>query len=97
MTKCDSDMKRYKGIFLYEQIASLQAQIKKSRDNLSYFYSKNVIDKIYYNDMIAIASFYQYFKTKQTYSLGFDRSTGDTGAYRIYEYEKANEYYYNKT
>ncbi|MBD4493572.1 hypothetical protein GUG78_17250, partial [Xanthomonas citri pv. citri] len=31
---------------------------------------------------------YQYFKTKQTYSLGFDRSTGDTGAYRIYEYEK---------
>lgn len=74
--------------FLYEQIASLQAQIKKSRDNLSYFYSKNVIDKIYYNDMVAIASFYQYFKTKQTYSLGFDRSTGDTGAYRIYEYEK---------
>lgn len=74
--------------FLYEQIASLQAQIKKSRDNLSYFYSKNVIDKIYYNDMVAIASFYQYFKRKQTYSLGFDRSTGDTGAYRIYEYEK---------
>lgn len=74
--------------FLYEQIASLQAQIKKSRDNLSYFYSKSVIDKIYYNDMVAIASFYQYFKTKQTYSLGFDRSTGDTGAYRIYEYEK---------
>ena len=64
------------------------AIIKKSRDNLSYFYSKNVIDKIYYNDMVAIASFYQYFKTKQTYSLGFDRSTGDTGAYRIYEYEK---------
>lgn len=74
--------------FLYEQIASLQTQIKKSKDNLSYFYSKNVIDKIYYNDMVAIASFYQYFKTKQTYSLGFDRSTGDTGAYRIYEYEK---------
>lgn len=42
---------------MYEQIASLQAQIKKSRDNLSYFYSKNVIDKIYYNDMVAIASF----------------------------------------
>lgn len=74
--------------FLYQQIASLQTQIRKSKENLSYFYSKNIIEKIYHYDMVAIASFYQYFKTKQTYSLGLDQATGDIGAYRIYEYEK---------
>lgn len=49
--------------------------------------SYHIIDNTYMNDMVAIASFYQYFKTGRTYSLGFDRETGDRGAYNIYEEE----------
>ncbi|MBR2715326.1 MAG: hypothetical protein IKB73_03865 [Ruminococcus sp.] len=74
--------------FIYQQIKELEKQHSYTRETLQKFYNYNIIDKSYHFDMVAVCSFYQYFNKEMTFSLGFDRATGDRGAYNIYEEEK---------
>lgn len=70
------------------QINLLKRQIKETDNFLEELYNDTgIIDPIYHFNMVATASFYQYFRSKRTYSLGFNPSTGDEGAYNIYEKE----------
>lgn len=77
------DQKRY----IYRQINLLKEQLKKTNDELNELYNYNVIDKKYWHDIVALYSFYEYFRLKRTYSLHFDPKTGDEGAYEKYEKE----------
>jgi len=70
------------------EIQVLYVQSRKSFANLKKMYEYGVIDQMYWHDIVAIASFYQYFRTGRTKSLKFNEETGDQGAYNIYENEK---------
>lgn len=74
--------------FIYSEINALEHQLSQTKANLEKLYNYNIIDPTYWYDIVAICSFYQYFCREQTFSLGFDRNTGDKGAYNIYEEEK---------
>lgn len=73
--------------FIREQIEMLEEQYKKTSDNLNKLYDYNIIHSEYQHNIVAISSFYQYFCKGITYSLSFDRETGDDGAYKIFENE----------
>ena len=53
-------------------------------------YSYDIIEPNY-RDMIAIGMISSYFKSGRTMSLSFDPSTGDQGAYNIYENERRQD------
>ncbi|MCH5303725.1 MAG: hypothetical protein J1E41_02580, partial [Ruminococcus sp.] len=76
--------------YIYDQIRILSEQYEKSKRNLQKYYDYNIIDIRYQHDFVAICSFCQYFRSGRTYSLSFDTSTGDEGAYNIYEKERQN-------
>lgn len=78
------------------EINLLNAQMRKSADFEKKLYEAGILDDKYHYNIVATASFYQYFKSHMTYSLGFDRSTGDIGAYRIYENEIRQNLIINK-
>lgn len=70
------------------EINLLFQQIQKTNAYENQLTNLGILDSVYFHDMVATASFYQYFKSKMTYSLGFNPTTGDQGAYNIYEQEK---------
>ena len=72
---------------LKQEIAKMENQIVKTRQNLSKMYSYGIIAPEYRN-MTVVGVFYSYLVTERTYSLGFDRETGDKGAYNLYESER---------
>ena len=74
--------------FVCNEIQALEKQYHQTKNNLNKLYSSNIIADEYRHDMVAICSFYQYLIKGMTYSLTFDRATGDKGAYNIYEEEK---------
>lgn len=78
------------------EINILNEQMRKSEDFEKRLYEAGILDDKYHYNIVATASFYQYFKSHMTYSLGFDRSTGDIGAYRIYENEIRQNLIINK-
>lgn len=73
--------------FIIAQIEELKKQRRKSKETLDKMYSCNIIDEDYRYDIVAISSFYQYFRKQKTYSLVFDPKTGDRGAYNIFDEE----------
>lgn len=75
---------------LISQRCSLFDKYEESCDNLDKFYSYNLIEEKYRN-LVAIATIYQYFEEKRTFSLGFDPKTGDQGAYNIYNTERRQD------
>lgn len=70
------------------EINLLFQQIQKTNMYENRLTNLGVLDPVYFHDIVATASFYQYFKSKRTFSLGFNPATGDQGAYNIYEQEK---------
>ena len=70
---------------ILSEIELLKAKHADSMKKLNYYYSFNIIDQAYRHDMVAIYMFYQYLRSKQTYTLSRDNSTGDVGAYRLYQ------------
>lgn len=73
---------------LNSEINLLDQQIQKTNAYENQLTHLGILDSVYYHNMVATASFYQYFKSKMTFSLGFNPATGDRGAYNIYEQEK---------
>ena len=71
---------------LKQEISRMEGQIDKTRQNLGKMYSFGIIAPEYRN-ITAVGTFYSYLVNKRTYSLCFDRETGDQGAYNIYENE----------
>lgn len=71
-----------------EEIKLLNIQIQKTNDFENRLTNLGILDYLYHHDIVATASFYQYFKSKRTFSLGFNPNTGDQGAYNIYEQER---------
>lgn len=69
------------------EIDLFEAKYNESLTRLGSLYNYNIIHREYWYNIIAIASFYQYFDKKITYSLEFNPQTGDIGAYKIYEDE----------
>lgn len=69
---------------------SLFDKYEESCENLDKLYSYNLVEEKYRN-LVAIATIYQYFCEKRTYSLGFDPKTGDQGAYNIYNAERRQD------
>lgn len=70
------------------EINLLFQQIQKTNMYENQLTNLGILDPVYFHDIVATASFYQYFKSKRTFSLGFNPATGDQGAYNIYEQEK---------
>lgn len=81
--------------YIYQQIELLSKQIEKSSNTLDKLYSYNIIDKSYRN-IVAISSFCEYLRLGKTYTLGFDRDTGDTGAYNLYDDEVRHNHIISK-
>ncbi len=59
----------------------------KTKQNLKSIYSYNILDPDYRN-IYAVSSIYGYIKKGRTFSLEFNGSIGDQGAYNIYEQER---------
>ena len=72
---------------LQADIDMLDKKYRESEERLKEFYEYNVIIPKYRYDIVAISSFYQYLIEKRTYCLEYDRTTGDRGAYNIYNEE----------
>ncbi len=72
---------------LGNEITRMQTALNSSRKNLNTLYSYNILNRDYRN-IYAVASIYGYFEKGRTASLGFNPSTGDQGAYNIYENER---------
>lgn len=70
------------------EINLLKEQMKRTSDFENRLTNLGILDRFYHHDIVATASFYQYFNSKRTFSLGFNPNTGDQGAYNIYEQEK---------
>ncbi len=75
---------------LIEQYKTLCRKYEDSCDKLENFYAYDVVE-FRYRDFVSIASLYQYFCEKRTYSLGFNPETGDQGAYNIYNAERRQD------
>ncbi|MBQ9742176.1 MAG: hypothetical protein IJV88_00685 [Ruminococcus sp.] len=75
---------------LIKEYDCLYEKYEESYDNLEKFYGYNIINEEYRN-LVAIATIYQYFCDKRTYSLGFDPKTGDEGAYNKYNHERRQD------
>lgn len=72
---------------LQRDIEILDEKYKESEQRLNEFYQYNIIMPKYWHNLVAISSFYQYLIEKRTYCLEYDRTTGDRGAYNIYNEE----------
>ncbi len=66
------------------QIDQLERKKKESERFLKELYGYNIIDSRYHYNIVAIGTFYEYFDTGRTKSLGFNERTGDQGAYNLY-------------
>ena len=68
----------------YEEAkAEIEDLYKKTNKEKQEFYKVGVLDDVYWGDLPAICSFYQYLKSERCYSL-----KGHEGAYNMYETEK---------
>lgn len=72
---------------IQNDIEELERQYSDSKRHLETMYGRNIIHPKYRHNIIAISAFYQYLSEKRTYCLEFDQSTGDRGAYNIYNEE----------
>lgn len=68
----------------------MEQVIRQTKQNLQKVYGYGVIAAPYRN-LTAIGTIYSYLQEERTFSLGFDRKTGDPGAYNIYRQEKQME------
>ena len=75
---------------LGKEITNMKNKISITEQNLQEMYSYGIIDEDY-RYLAAVGTFYTYLKKGMTYSLTFDRNTGDQGAYNIYENEQRLE------
>ena len=80
-------IEKKKKLALGKDIAEMENQIWTTRQNLQKMYSYDIIKPAYRN-IVAVGTFYTYLATERTYSLTFDRNTGDQGAYNLYEQER---------
>lgn len=71
---------------LAQEVNALVACNRKSRQDLKAAYAYGVLDPDYRN-IYAVSSILGYLQKGRTHSLAFDPSTGDQGAYNIYENE----------
>lgn len=71
---------------LAKEINDLKACRSRSESNLSKMYSYNILAPKYRN-IYAVSSILGYLRAGRTYCLQFNQSTGDQGAYNIYETE----------
>lgn len=71
---------------LYNEICYLRNYLHKSENNLKIMYSYNILSPEYKN-IYAVSSILSYLKNGRTHCLSFDPTTGDQGAYNIYEAE----------
>ena len=72
---------------LGNEIQMMQTRLVDSKNNLKKMYSYGVLNPDYQN-IYAVSSIYEYLAKGRTKSLVFDETTGDQGAYNIYEYER---------
>lgn len=68
-------------------IIEIDKDIKEIDISLNDLYSLNIIYSKYRNDIVAVNSFYEYFISGRVYSLAASRSSGNDGAYNLYENE----------
>ncbi len=80
---------------LEEQRQALEKKYIDSYDALQKIYAVNIVSPRY-RGIIPISSIYQYLCDEKTFSLGFDRETGDQGAYNIFDYEVRLDLIINK-
>lgn len=73
--------------FLLSKIETLKQQYNNTNNNLNKIYEYNIINNKYKHNIVAISSFLEYLNLERTYGLGYDRSSGDKGAYNIFEEE----------
>lgn len=71
---------------LAQEINALVACYKKTQQDLKTAYSYGILAPDYRN-IYAVSSMLGYLQKGRTHTLCFDRSTGDQGAYNIYENE----------
>ncbi len=72
---------------LNNEIERMSDSLNRSKNNLRTIYNYNIINQDYQN-IYAVGSMYDYFVKGRTQSLGFNSTTGDQGAYNIYENER---------
>lgn len=65
----------------------LYVKYKETKSRLQELYNYGILDEKYWG-LVPVSSIYEYYRTGRTRSLSFDPSTGDTGAYNIFESEK---------
>ncbi|MEE0059874.1 MAG: hypothetical protein UE295_03500 [Acutalibacteraceae bacterium] len=69
------------------QIRQLKVKMQESKETRKKIYSCNVLEESY-QGLIPVAYIYQYLKVGKTLGLRFNPSTGDTGAYNLYDNDR---------
>ncbi len=69
------------------QISQLKEKMEASKETRAKIYACNVLEENY-RGLIPTAYIYQYLKVGKTLCLKFNPSTGDTGAYNLYDNDR---------
>lgn len=74
-------------MYINSEIKNIKKQQNEINTTLKILYAQNVVD-VDYQNVVSIYYLYSYFRKGRCFSLSFDATTGDIGAYNIYENEK---------
>ena len=83
--RVEKELKRKE--YINSVYTALYKKYKETEQRLDEMYSYGILNQKYWHNIAAVASIYEYLETGRCRSLEFDPTTGDQGAYNIFESE----------